>query len=289
MSIPETELDQSRTRDLSKDFPIDNQIAPQSCLLQPWGPNIWLYARMVVIALQDEGGSLVWNPSCCTWTQELQDEIAARCGRIRHMILVLDSNQQHNDTNSLVDWAQNNPQSKIYVPPGDTQNIDERVVIDFILSDDPNRAYVADVDQVMFRGGLVEEAAFFHKMSSTILFGGSMLRHAPGTESGALWFGNAEEHYYTPLPMQLSYWWNGSYEQARTATEKILNFWKPKNLLLADGHQRHEGDATKVLGETFAWVPKKKPERQTDVVEEKLLNRMSFTTSAPNAIQRDER
>lgn len=45
------------------------------------------------------------------------------------------------------------------------------------LGDEPDREWVVDIDQVVFRGSFaMEEAVFFHRASRTAIFGDSIWR-----------------------------------------------------------------------------------------------------------------
>jgi hypothetical protein len=68
-------------------------------------------AATIVVALQGGGGAFVWNPQV-SWTRELDIEIQARCGVVKHLVVP----NKHYMTPKLKEWSKANPQAKVYAP-----------------------------------------------------------------------------------------------------------------------------------------------------------------------------
>ncbi len=72
----------------------------------------------------------------------------------------------------------------MYAPPGLAQRKPD-LRFDAELSDDPDPAWAADIDQVIFRGSLaMEEVVFFHRESRTAIVCDLIQRHPEATMTG---------------------------------------------------------------------------------------------------------
>jgi hypothetical protein len=154
----------------------------------------------------------------------------------------------------LAEWAEQWPDARLYAPPGLAQRRPE-IRFDAELKDEPDPAWVADIDQVVFRGSLVmEEVAFFHRESRTAIIGDLIQRHPESTMTG--WKGMVMridslvgEHGSTPREWRATFIRRGP---ARTAREKVLA-WKAERLLIAHG-ECAQTEATEIIAEALRWI-----------------------------------
>ncbi|MEM8608295.1 MAG: DUF4336 domain-containing protein [Myxococcota bacterium] len=227
-------------------------------MLQSFGPSLYivdgttvsfyglpLRTRTAVAQLAD-GSLWVWSPV------ELTDELARELdalGPVRH--LVSPNKIQHM---FLGEWAERWPDARVSLPPGLAAKKPE-LRVDAELGDDPDPAWAADIDQVVFRGSpLMEEVVFFHRPSKTVIMGDLIERNP--TEQFTGWRhvvmrlgGVLGEHGSTPLDWRLSFLRRSAARQAR---DKILG-WNATRLVIAHGECLEE-DAAVVVAEALDWV-----------------------------------
>jgi len=200
---------------------------------------------MAVVRLSD-GSAWVWSPVA------LSDELAKSVdavGPVRHII---SPNKIHHLF--LAEWSERWPDARVYAPPGLAQRRPE-LNFDAELGDEPDPAWVADIDQVIFRGSVaMEEVAFFHRASRTAIICDLIQRHPEVTMTG--WKGMlmrldslVGEHGSTPREWRASFLRRG---RARTAREKVLG-WKPERLLIAHG-ECAQTDATTIIDRALSWI-----------------------------------
>ena len=142
----------------------------------------------------------------------------------------------------------------MYAPPGLAQKRPD-LRFDAELGDDPDPAWKADIDQVIFRGSLaMEEVAFFHHASRTAIICDLIQRHPEATMTG--WKGMlmrldglVGERGSTPREWRASFLRRG---KARAAREKVLG-WKPERLLIAHGECAQTG-ATSIIDKALGWM-----------------------------------
>lgn len=222
----------------------------------------------VIVGLAD--GAWVWNPYV-PWTKKLETEIQARCGSVRHLLV---PNKLHVSSSRIGEWSRANPQAKVYAPPDFEHDEDSDLVFDFILTDDPKRDYVLDIDQVIFRGSNLDEAVFFHRASETILFGDLIQRRGSRHERMSMsstWLQSLLEtvapvsettlgEYCTPSSWRWSFWWQGEQELARKALDVVLNKWSPAQIVLGTSDVIIEEYATDMLERALgSWIPEAEP------------------------------
>jgi hypothetical protein len=214
------------------------------------GPTVSFYGfpyptRMAVVRLSD-GGVWVWSPVALT--EELASSVEA-IGPVNHIV---SPNKIHHLF--LGEWAERWPTARLYAPPGLARRKPE-VHFDADLRDEPDPAWTADIDQVIFRGSLaMEEVVFFHRASSTTIICDLIQRHAQEKMSG--WKGKlmqldslVGEQGSTPREWRASFLRRGP---ARTARQKVLD-WKARQLLIAHGECAQTG-ATEIIGKALSWI-----------------------------------
>lgn len=252
-------------------------LSPQTSFLTEFGPSIYLSNsgidgnNMVVIALQSGVGVWVWNP--LAFHTALLDEIMARCGGIRH--IVVPKYNQH-----LFEWTQACPAAKVYIAPGITIH-DDDITTDFLLTDTPMREYAMEIDQLVIRGSHAEEVIFFHKPSQTILFCDFIQRNIMDkyTIRGFIMHQLGYVNSQTSKRWKLDLWLRGEMELTSRAKHTILHQWKPTQLISSTGDCAPEG-AMEIIQSALAWIPDWKGDTSNDqvVTLETSLNKISFTT-----------
>ena len=276
--------------------------------------------HMVIVGLQGGGGAWVWNPQGIP-SKELQVELQARCGGVKHLV----SPNKYHVGKYLLDWSKAYPKAKVYAPPDydfegeaakhadDGQAITSHstkhlqnipLTVDYILTENPRREYVLDIDQVIFRGSRTDEVVFFHRLSNTVLFCDLLQQVLPqDNSSGAnAWLSSILETvapianmpgapqppssstmqypYMVPYTWQLSFWWKGEQELAGKAFKKIQERWNPQQIVMSRGEIVKE-DAPQVLTQSFAWVPPLPDVQEEPKIEREALGRFirgTFTT-----------
>lgn len=214
------------------------------------GPSVSFYGfpyptRMGVVRLSD-GDVWVWSPIALS--DELVNSIN-EIGPVRHIVA---PNKIHHLF--LAEWVERWPAARLYAPPGLAKrrpdlNFDEE------LGDEPNPAWAADIDQVIFHGSFaMEEVAFFHRASRTAIICDLIQRHPEEDMQG--WKGMlmrldslVGKNGSTPRE------WRASFirrSKARKAREKVLS-WQPERLLIAHGECARTG-ATSVIDHALGWI-----------------------------------
>jgi len=214
------------------------------------GPVVSFYGfpyptRMAVVRLSD-GSAWVWSP--VAMSDELFNSVDA-VGPVRHIV---SPNKIHHLF--LAEWGERWPEARVYAPPGLAQKRPD-LRFDAELGDDPDPAWKADIDQVIFRGSLaMEEVAFFHHASRTAIICDLIQRHPEATMTG--WKGMlmrldglVGEHGSTPREWRASFLRRG---KARVARKKVLG-WKPERLLIAHGECAQTG-ATSIIDKALGWM-----------------------------------
>ncbi|MGI9247565.1 MAG: DUF4336 domain-containing protein, partial [Woeseiaceae bacterium] len=144
------------------------------------GPNVSFYGfpyptRMAVARLSD-GTAWVWSPV------ELTDELFDAVNTIGPVSHIVSPNKIHHIF--LAEWAERFPDARVFAPPGLAQRRSD-LHFDAELGDDPDPAWAADIDQVIFRGSLfMEEVTFFHRASRTAIICDLIQRHPEATITG---------------------------------------------------------------------------------------------------------
>lgn len=227
-------------------------------MLEEFGPSIYVAdgpivsfygfpypTRMAVVRLSG-GGVWVWSPVALT--DELVDSVNT-VGPVQHIV---SPNKIHHLF--LAEWADRWPEARVYAPPG-LQKRRPDLRFDTELSEMPDPAWAADIDQVIFRGSLaMEEVSFFHIASRTAIVCDLIQRHPEATMTG--WKGMlmrldslVGERGSTPRE------WRASFVQrskTRAARERVLG-WNPERLLIAHGECAQTG-ATAIMEKALGWI-----------------------------------
>lgn len=214
------------------------------------GPTVSFYGfpyptRMAVVRLSN-GKAWVWSPVALT--DELFDSVNA-IGPVSHIV---SPNKIHHLF--LADWANRWPEARVYAPP-DLAKKRRDLHFDAELGDEPEPAWAAEIDQVIFRGSLfMEEVVFFHRASRTAIICDLIQRHPETAMTGfkgmLMRLDNlVGKHGSTPREWRASFLRRG---KARAARQKVLS-WNPERLLIAHG-DCEQIDAKPIIEKALHWI-----------------------------------
>jgi len=227
-------------------------------MLEPFGPSLYVangpvvsffgfpYPTRMAVACLSDGSVWAWSPIALT--RALADEVQS-LGPVRYIV---SPNKLHHLF--LHEWARQWPEARLYAPPGLARR-QPALHFSAELGDQPNAAWQADIDQVVFRGSFaMAEVAFFHRASRTAIMG-DLIQRFPETEVSG-WKGMVMrlgglvgESGSTPPD------WRASFLQrrpARAALQKVLQ-WNPERLLIAHGTCVQTG-AAGVIQKALSWI-----------------------------------
>ena len=227
-------------------------------MLEEFGPSLYSadgptvpffgfpYPTRMAVARLSDGSAWVWSPVALT--EQLANEVQA-IGPVRY---VVSPNKLHHLF--LNEWADRWPDARLYAPPGLARKTPD-LRWDAELDDEPNPAWAADIDQVVFRGSFaMEEVAFFHRASRTAIICDLIQRHPESKMSG--WKGMlmrldglVGEHGSTPREWRASFLRRGP---ARAARKKVLG-WNAERLLIAHGDCAHT-EAAEIITAALSWI-----------------------------------
>jgi len=208
--------------------------------LKPIAPDIWIAdgspvsffgfdypTRMSVVRLAD--GSL-WTCSPIELTPPLASELEA-LGPVRHLV---SPNKIHHLF--LGDWSRRWPAARLYASPGLARRRPD-LHFDAELCDDPDPAWAAEIDQVIFHGSFVmEEVVFFHRASRTAVVTDLVQRFDPAAIHGWRgWLmrlgGLVGPDGSTPRDWRLTFL---NRRAVRRAKSSLLS-WNPERVVIAHG------------------------------------------------------
>ena len=214
------------------------------------GPTVSFYGfpyptRMALVQLSG-GTTWAWSPVA------LNDELVSAVNALGPVSHIVSPNKIHHLF--LGEWKERWPDARLYAPPGLAERKPE-LEFDAILGDSPDPAWASDIDQVIFHGSLsMEEVAFFHRQSRTVLFCDLIQRfpeHAANGWRGMLMRLNGLVGARGSTPRE----WRASFlrrKEARLAREQVLG-WNPEKLLIAHGQCSQSGAST-IVKDALSWM-----------------------------------
>jgi hypothetical protein len=201
--------------------------------------------RMVVVRLST-GEVWVWSPVA------LSEQLAAAVDSIGPVRYIVSPNKLHHLF--LAEWSARWPEARLYAPPGLARR-KRQFHFEAELGDQNDTPWIADIDQVVFRGSLaIDEVAFFHRASRTAIFGDLIQRFPTATMKGwkrlLLQVGGVlGPHGSTPRDWRLTF-----VARARTrAARRTVLEWKPQRLVIAHGECATSG-ATEIIAAALRWM-----------------------------------
>ncbi|HWG68425.1 MAG TPA: DUF4336 domain-containing protein [Steroidobacteraceae bacterium] len=201
--------------------------------------------RMAVVRLST-GSLWVWSPIALT--KELIGAVEA----MGPVGCIVSPNKLHHVF--LPEWKDRWPDARLYAPPGLARK-KKQLHFDAELGDQADAAWLGDIDQAVFRGSFaLEEVVFFHRASSTAIFGDLIQRFPEKTAQGFKGLmmrmgGILGPMGSTPRDWRLSFL---SRAAARAARREVLA-WKPQQLLIAHGECAAAG-ATDIIANALSWI-----------------------------------
>jgi hypothetical protein len=204
------------------------------------------YATRMAVAQLSDGNVWIWSPVALT------RDLAGAVESLGPVRFIVSPNKIHHLF--LSEWKARWPDARLYASPGLAEKRPE-LKFDAELGDKPDPGWVADIDQVIFRGSLaMEEAAFFHRPSQSAIICDLIQRHPESAIAG--WRGMlmrldglVGEHGSTPREWRASFLRRAP---ARAARDKVLG-WKAERLLIAHGECAQNG-ATSIIADALGWI-----------------------------------
>ena len=201
--------------------------------------------RMTVVRLSD--GAL-WICSPVRLEPSLRETLE-QLGPVRHLV---SPNKLHHL--SLGEWARAWPGAHLYAPPGLARRRQD-LAFHAELGDQPDPAWAADIDQVIFRGSFVmQEVVFFHRASRSAIFTDLIQKFDPQALHGWRRVVMTLESLVGPEGSTQREWrwsfWNR--RAARAALRQALE-WNPRRLLIAHGTCVPE-NGREVLSRSLRWL-----------------------------------
>jgi hypothetical protein len=201
--------------------------------------------RMAIVRLST-GKLWVWSPIALT------RELTAAVEALGPVGYIVSPNKLHHLF--LMQWKAYWPDAQLYAPPGLARK-KKQIHFAFELGDRPDKVWMAEIDQTVFRGSpFLEEAVFFHRASRTAIFGDLIQRFPEAAARG--WKGLTMRlggivgpHGSTPRDWRLSFL---SRTAAREARRTVLA-WKPERLLIAHGECAASG-AGEIVEAALRWI-----------------------------------
>lgn len=225
------------------------------------GPKVNFFSfpyptRMVVIQLPQ--GSWLWSP--VQFDESLYQEIEKVAGPIRYLV---SPNKIH--WLSLREWHERKPDAKMYASPGLAERqVTRDLQFDATLTENPEDEWKDYIDQVLFRGAVLDEVVFFHKPSQTCLVCDLIQRFPTDYDFGSSWKawlmrldGMVGDNGTAPGELRALIWISGNIPRARECKNKILHRWQPRQLVIAHGNNvlLPQSNAYEVIANSFRWIP----------------------------------
>jgi hypothetical protein len=227
-------------------------------VLVPFGPDLYFadgptvsffripYPTRMAVARLSSGKLWVWSPIALT------GELAGEVEALGPVAFIVSPNKLHHLY--LPEWKDRWPDAQLHAPPGLAAK-SKHLHFDAELGHDPDGGWVNDIDQVVFRGSFaLEEVVFFHRASSTAIFGDLIQRFPDKTAKGFKGLMMRLGHIVgpdgsTPGDWRLSFL---SRRAARAARQSVLD-WHPQRLLIAHGECATTG-ATEIIARALSWI-----------------------------------
>lgn len=234
--------------------------------LKPVAPGLWIVdgpivrmaalggsapftTRMTVARMADGG---LWCHSPIAPATALFAALAA-LGPVRHLVSPNKLHYAH-----IAAWKRRYPDAIAWASPGVRERAAGQkieVAFDADLGDAPEPAWVAEFDQLRFRGSrVIEEAVFLHRASGTLILA-DLIENFEAAKLGTAmrWIarlgGVLDPDGKTPLDMRFTF---RDRNAARACLQRIMA-WQPRRVILAHGRcYLDNGEAE--LRRAFRWL-----------------------------------
>lgn len=213
------------------------------------GGNAPFTTRMTVAQLADGG---LWCHSPVAPDTALFAAVDA-LGPVRHLVSPNKLHYAH-----IAAWKQRYPDAIAWASPGVRERTAGQrieVAFDADLDDVPEPAWVAEIDQLRFRGSrVIEEVVFLHRASGTLILA-DLIENFEAAKLGTAmrWIarlgGVLDPDGKTPLDMRFTF---RDRAAARVCLQRIVA-WRPRRVILAHGRcYLDNGEAE--LRRAFRWL-----------------------------------
>ncbi|NVK20270.1 MAG: DUF4336 domain-containing protein [Methylocystaceae bacterium] len=200
--------------------------------------------RMTIVKLQN-GSLWIHSPLAEFVDFSTIDEL----GRVAHIIAP-------NKIHSLgVDpWRKRYPEAKVWGSP-EFNKRHEDIVLDGVISDEQTYPWQDDIDHQVVNGhAILDEVAFLHKKSRSLILTDLIQKHDPARETWFWkvlkgWAGILGQNGSTPRDVRLSF---KDKQAARQSIDTILK-WDFENLVISHGFCL-KGNAKKEVTRCFDWL-----------------------------------
>ena len=233
-------------------------------VLKPIAENVWIVdgpeihfsylglklpfpTRMTVIKLPD-GGLWIHSPT------SLSDTLFGQIHGMGPVQFLIAPNTLHYWW--IPDWKTRFPGAMVYAAPGLESSAKRPLPIDGNLGNVSPPGWADVIEQVVARGDLLTEVAFFHRPSRTLVLTDLIENFEPHRVRSWFYrrmmqlFGAADPDGKAPIDMQLTFWRHRT--EVRAAVERMIA-WEPERIIIAHGRW-YEGNCAAELRRAFRWV-----------------------------------
>ena len=217
-----------------------------------YGTGVPFPTRATVVRLAS-GGLWVHSPTI-ELPERLRAELAA-LGPVEHLV---SANRIHYAGIPL--WSQAWPTATCWASPGVRERAaSQHVAIRFAadLGDAPPSAWVADLDQFIFRGSrYLEEVVFLHRASRTLVLADLIENFERDKVHGTIFrallalSGAVDPDGKAPVDLRATFWRRKNLARASFAR---MRAWKPERVILSHGRW-YDHDGTAELDRAFRWL-----------------------------------
>ena len=203
--------------------------------------------RMTLIRLPD-GGLWIYSPTSLT------DALAGQVRRAGPVRFLIAPNTLHYWW--IPDWKTRFPDAPVYAAPGLERSAKRPIPIDHVLGAAPPSAWAGIIDQVVVRGDMLTEIAFFHYPSRTLVLTDLIENfelkrtHSRSYRLLLRLAGAADPDGKAPIDMQLTFW---RHRRALRAAVEAMIAWNPERIIIAHGRW-YEGNCAAELRRAFRWA-----------------------------------
>jgi hypothetical protein len=203
--------------------------------------------RMTVIRLKS-GGLFVHSPIA------LAPELTETLDALGPVVFIVAPNTIHYWW--VPEWKARYPNAVVYAAPGLDKSAKRTVPIDAVLGDAPPDAWAEEIDQVLFRGDVMNEVCFFHRVSGTAILTDLIENFEPKRFRNILyrWLVRlahaADPDGTAPYDMRATF---RRHRAAMRAGVARMIAWQPERVILAHGRW-YDRNGTEELRRAFRWV-----------------------------------
>lgn len=203
--------------------------------------------RMTIVRLPD-GALWLHSPTA------LDESLARQTASLGPIAFIVAPNTLHYWY--APDWAERFPQAHFFYAPGLETKAKRALPAGEKLGETPPPEWAATIDQTCIVGGLLNELAFFHRPSRTLILTDLIENFEPTRVKSRFWrtamrlSGAADPDGKAPLDMQMTFWRHRA--ALRCAVEKMIA-WAPERIVIAHGRW-YEKDGVAELRRAFRWA-----------------------------------